>query len=87
MCNHPVADAIQDAGLSEAVMKIKLIKFFKNHQVGEVLDVSKRIYDHLLKLGCIADPRKIEFMPDVVKAAAEIEEPKKSSKEKSKEKK
>lgn len=41
-------------------MKIKLIRQFKNHPTGTELDVSKRIYDHLLGLKCIAKPEKPE---------------------------
>lgn len=75
-----MANAIQDAGVSEAEMKVTLIKQFKNHPRGTELDVSGRIYNYLLSLGCVPDPRPIEFMPDVVKAAAEIPEKKTSSK-------
>jgi hypothetical protein len=67
-------------------MKVTLIKQFKNLPKGTELNVSSRIYDHLLELGCVPDPRPIEFTPDVLKAAAEID-PKKSSKKEPKGKK
>ena len=38
-------------------MKVKLIRQFKNHPVGSVLDVSGRIYNHLLGLKVIARPQ------------------------------
>ena len=65
------------------MMKVTLIKQFKNHPAGMELDVSQRIYAHLRELDCVPDPRKIEFTPEVKEAADDVE-PEKSSKKKSK---
>lgn len=65
-------------------MKVTLIKEFKNHAAGTELDVSQRVYNHLLDLGCVADPRPIEFADDVVKAAAELKQEKSSRSKKGK---
>lgn len=35
-------------------MKVKLIRQFKNHPAGTELDVSQRVYDHLLSQKVIA---------------------------------
>ncbi|MBA7614396.1 hypothetical protein ES703_21660 [subsurface metagenome] len=64
-------------------MKAVLISRFKNHNAGEILDVSHRIYAYLLKLGCVADPRPLEFTPEVKEAAEELKK-KKPSRKKSK---
>ena len=39
-------------------MKVTLERPFKNHNVGEVLDVSQGVYDHLKELKCISVPKR-----------------------------
>lgn len=64
-------------------MKILLIKSFKNHPAGSVLDVSKRIYNLLRERGCVPDPRPLKFTEDVPAAADKVE-PKKKTRKKTK---
>lgn len=54
------------------MMKVKLIKQFKNHPRGMELDVSKRIYEHLLEGGFITKPAPIVFAPDLIKAIQKV---------------
>lgn len=66
-------------------MKVTLIKVFKNHQIGEVFEVSPGIANMLRDRGCIPDPRPLFFTPNVIEAAEKVES-EKPSKKKSKEK-
>ena len=63
------------------MMKVKLIRQYKNHPPGTELDLSKRIHADLLKRGFISKPVPIIFAPDVLKAAKDLEPKRKSRKE------
>lgn len=68
-------------------MKVKLIKQFKNHPSGSVLDVSQGVYNYLLSLGCIRDPKDsepVEFAPDLIKAAKDLKPKRPNIKKKTK---
>ncbi|MBA7695642.1 hypothetical protein ES703_104274 [subsurface metagenome] len=65
-------------------MNCKLIRSFKNHNAGEILDVSHRIHAYLISLGCVENPNQpVSFGDDVKKAADELKK-KKPSRKKSK---
>jgi len=56
-------------------MKVKLIRQFKNHPAGSVLDVSQGVYNYLLGLKVIARPQPPERASPSVRAKALKEPP------------
>ena len=68
-------------------MEVYLTKQWKNHPAKSRLDVSKRIYNHLLKCGVISKPEPepdsvVEFSADVIDEAGEVKRSKAKAKKK-----
>jgi len=67
-----------------SMMKIRLIKSFKNHPINSELDVSQGVFNYLVGLGCVRDPKDsepVEFAPDLIKAAKDLRTKKVGKKE------